>query len=80
MPADGRLLAGFDERCGAQIDRADMGENANGRNQCRAQETNDHDLQMRAAVRAIHRMIHGILPELRGLVAAAGLNGFASFA
>jgi len=75
MPAHGCLLAGLDERRGAKIDRADVGENADCRNHCRSQEPNDHDLQMRAAVRAVHRMIHGILPGLRRSVAAAGVKG-----
>jgi len=50
MPADGRRLPGFDERRCAEIDIADMGENAHGRDQGRAQEPYDHDLQMRTPI------------------------------
>ncbi len=62
MPAHGCLLAGLDERRGAEIDRDDVGKNADCRDHCGAQEPNDYDLQMRAAVRALHRMVHSILP------------------
>src|SRR5208282_5163950 len=75
LTAQRRRLAGFDQRRGAEIDVADVGEYADNRHHGRAEKANDYDLQVGRAVGAIHRMVHGILPVFYRLVAAAGPIG-----
>jgi hypothetical protein len=58
-------LTGFDQRRGAEVDVAETCENADSRDDYRAQKAYNHDLQMRAAVRTIHRMIHHTLRVFR---------------
>ena len=65
LAADGGGLARFDERSGAEIDVADIGENADRSHNGRAQKADDDDLQMGAAVRAIDRVVYGNLPFSR---------------
>jgi hypothetical protein len=64
-PAHGRELARFDERRGAKIDIVDIGENTHDRDHRGAHKADDHDLQVGAAVRATHRVVHSILPVFR---------------
>jgi hypothetical protein len=64
-PAHGRELARFNERRGAKIDIVDIGENTHDRDHRGAHKADDHDLQVGAAVRAIHRVVHDILPVFR---------------
>src|SRR5262245_36517127 len=65
LATDSGGLARFDERRRAEIDVADIGENAHRSHNGRAQKANDDDLQMGAAVRAVHRVVHGNLPFSR---------------
>jgi len=59
----GRRVAGFDDRRGAEIDIAELGEVGDERDQGRRQKADDHDLKMGPAVGAVHRMIHDVLPS-----------------
>jgi hypothetical protein len=61
-PANGRGLARFDERRSAKIDIADVSENTYGCDHRGTHKADDHDLQMGAAVRAVHRVVHNALP------------------
>src|SRR5690242_6410463 len=61
LPADHGGAAGLDQRCGAKIELSDPRINGNNQNKTRAQETDDHDLQMGLAIGAIDRMIHSRL-------------------
>ena len=45
-----------------EIDVADISENADGGHNGRAHKADNDDLQMGAAVRAVHRVVHGNLP------------------
>src|SRR5208282_366619 len=53
-------VASLDERRSAEIDVADMCECADDRDQDRAQEAEDYNLQMGSAVGVIYQMIHGV--------------------
>ena len=58
LAADRGGLAGFDQRGGAEIDVVNIGENADSSHNGRAQKADNDDLQMGAAVRAVHRVVH----------------------
>jgi hypothetical protein len=63
-PGQGGRLPGFHKRRRTEVD-VDVREYADGRDQCRAQKADDHDLQMSAPIGAVHRMIHGVLRSFR---------------
>src|SRR5262249_27871341 len=60
--ADRGWMAGLDQRRGAKIDLAKVGEKSDRRDHDRAGKPDYDDLQMRAPVRAVHRVVHGDLP------------------
>ena len=47
-------LTGFDERSRAEIDVVDMRKNADDRDYNGAKQSNDHNLQMRGSISALH--------------------------
>ena len=57
-------VAGPDQRRSAEIDVADVCECADDRDQDRAQEADDHNLQMGSAVGGVYQMIHGVPASL----------------
>jgi hypothetical protein len=64
LTAQGRGLTCFDKWRGAEVDVADAGEYADGRDDGCAQKADDNDFQMRATIDVIHRVIHDIFPFL----------------
>jgi len=73
-PAHDRWLTGFDQRRGAEVERAYAREDTNRSDHDRECKRHDDNAQMGAAVRAVHGMIHNDLPASLPLVAATGLN------
>ena len=72
VPADGRRVAGSDQRYRAKINVAgDASENSDRGDHGREHETDDDNLQVRSTVRAVHRVVHGVLAGFSFITLAA---------
>ena len=76
LPTDDRGLSGFDKWLGPQVDVRVMCINADTGDHDRAQEADDHNLQMCSPVAGMHRVIHsGFCPSALAVATPAQAKG-----
>ena len=70
LSADHVDAAGLDQRRSAEVELPDMRKHTDDQNKTCAQKADNHDLQVRLAISAINRVIHGCLRFLVRFLAA----------